>query len=182
MTGMISKKAEVLGYLQNIDYDKTNYRIAVEALIFTKDGRLLLEKRGKHAKDEIGKLEGVGGGIDPYEDLHDALKHSINTELAEHQGHIKVAIDHLLEIRCLQFDEKDKGPQDWVVVSYLCRAVAGEPHIGEPKKIEELVYLTMDELYAKDESELSLSTVAARKAYRPRYGSRPYYEVPENAE
>ena len=179
---MVTKKAEVLDHLKAVGYDKEDYRIAVEALIFTPDGKLLLEKRGPLCKDAVGLLEGVGGGLDEHdEDLHEALRHEISTELSGLNGDLKVSIDRLLEIRQIQFEEsKTKRLKEWVVVSYLCKLIEGEPVSGEPELIEELVYLTLDELYAKPESELSGSTIAARKVYQEKYGNRPYFEVPES--
>lgn len=178
---MVTKKAEVLDYLRAIGYDEKDYKIAVEALIFTPDGRLLLEKRGPMCKDAVGLLEGVGGGIDYHEDLLEALRHEISTEITGEKGKVKVSVDRLLEIRQIQFEEaKTKRLKEWIVVSYLCRLVEGEPDRGEKDKIEELVYLTLDELYAIPESKLSGSTIAARKVYKEKYGNRPYFELPES--
>lgn len=179
---LVTKKAEVLDYLRDAGYGSEQFpSIAVEALIFTPDGKLLLEKRGPLCKDAVGLLEGVGGGIDHHEDLHEALRHEINTEIGAGHGGIKVSIDRLLEIRPIQFEEpRTKKLKDWVVVSYLCKLLEGRPDIAEPEKIEELVYLTLDELYDKPAHELSGSTVAAREVYKAKYGSRPYFEVPES--
>lgn len=185
----ITTKAELLKSLEGRSDYNPKSKIAVEALIFMPDGRLLLEKRGPACKDEIGKLEGVGGQVKGFNDLLEALRWEIRQELGADAVGFKVSIDRLLEVRCVQFDEVAadsatkqvvaKRPQDWVVVSYLCRALEGTPIIGEEDKIEELVYLTLDELYSMPEEKLSRSTVAARHVYRPRYGNRPYYETAE---
>jgi hypothetical protein len=186
---LITTKAQLLKCLEGRrDYNPKS-KIAVEALIFMPDGRLLLEKRGPACKDEIGKLEGVGGSIKAFDDLLEALRSEIRQELGADRAGFKVSIDRLLEVRCVQFDEVavdretkrvvGKRPQDWVVVSYLCRALEGTPLIGEADKIEALVYLTLDELFSMPEEKLSRSTVAARNVYRPKYGNRPYYETAE---
>jgi hypothetical protein len=65
---------------------------------------------------------------------------------------------------------------DWVVVSYLCRLIDGQPIIGEPDMTESLHELNLDELHAIDEAELSRSTAIARITYQAKYGNRPYYE------
>jgi|GEM_PF-2553996 len=177
---LIKTKAELLNYLKRIGYNKKEheYRIAVEALIFTPEGKLLLEKRGPLCRDEVGKLEGVGGELKADNLLYE-LGEEFDQELgAERQG-LEIAIERLLEIRQVQFEEKDKGLQDWVVVSHLCRLKKGEPVIGEPGKIASLHEISLEELYEMDEEKLSNSTIAARKVYKARYGNRPYYEIPE---
>lgn len=179
---MIRNKEELSAYLESIGYDKSesDYKIAVEALIFTPEGKVILEERGPDAKDEVGKLEGVGGGIGDNDDLHRALQEEIGTELGVLEGGLKVEIERLLEVRQVQFEDELGYLNDWVVVSYLCRQIEGIPVIGEPGKIAALHELTLDEIYAMDEADISKSVVIGRETYRAKYGNRPYYEVPED--
>jgi hypothetical protein len=177
---LIKTKTELLDYLNSIGYDKKDYRIAVEALIFTPEGKLLLEKRGPECRDEVGKLEGVGGRLKG-NDLLQELREEFDQELTAQQQELEIDIERLLEIRQVQFKEKDKGWQDWVVVSYLCRLKKGKPAIGEPGKIASLHEISMDKLYKMNKKKLSNSTTAAREVYKARYGNRPYYEVSEPA-
>lgn len=176
---LIQTKAQLFDYLTRIGYSKKDYRIAVEALIFTPEGKLLLEERGPECRDEIGKLEGVGGRLNG-NDLLQELREEFDQELAAHNQGLEIDIERLLEIRQVQFEEQYKGLQDWIVVSHLCRIKKGEPAIGEPGKIASLRKVSMDELYEMDEEDLSNSTIAARKTYKALYGNRPYYEVPES--
>jgi len=181
---MIRTRTELLTFLDSIGYDKPDYQIAVEALIFTPEGKILLQKRGKGARDAVGKLEGIGGTVeDEDDDLHERLQKEISEELGAPIGGINVSIERLLEVRQVQFEERTtKELKDWVVVSHLSRVIGGEPAIGEPSNTESLHELTLDQLYAMDEADLSNSTLAARKTYRNKYGDRPYYEVPEDTE
>ncbi len=180
---MIREKTELLAHLESIGYDKPNYRIAVEALIFTPEGKILLERRGREARDAVGKLEGVGGKVSESDnDLLQKLQEEIRNELGATRGGLKVAIERLLEVRQVQFSDRAVGPLDWVVVSYLCRIIEGTPVIGEPRKIASLEYLTLDELYAMPEKDLSNSMIGARETYKAKYGNRLYYEVPEDVE
>jgi hypothetical protein len=176
---MITTRSELLAYLDSIGYNKQKYRIAVEGLIFRSDGRLLLEKRGPQCRDEIGKLEGVGGSLGTAENLLQKLHEEFEQELAAKNVGLEIAIDRLLEVRQVQFEEAGRGWLDWVVVSYLCRIIKGVPDIGEKGKIASLEYLTLDQLYAMPEDDLSKSTVSARQIYAAKYGNRPYYEVPD---
>jgi len=177
---LIKTKSELIAYLKHIGYNKkeNEYRIAVEALIFTPAGKLLLEKRGPLCRDEVGKLEGVGGRL-KQDDLLYELHEEFDEELAAEAQELEIEIDRMLEIRQVQFEEKDKGLQDWIVVSYLCRLKKGIPAIGEPGKIESLHEVDLQDLYAMEEARLSNSTIAARKVYQARFGNCPYYEVAE---
>jgi 8-oxo-dGTP pyrophosphatase MutT (NUDIX family) len=179
---MIRTRTELLTFLDSIGYDNPDYQIAVEALIFTPEGKILLQKRGKSARDAVGKLEGIGGTVEDGDDnLHERLQKEIGEELGAPIGGVEVDIERLLEIRQVQFEERvTKKLKDWVVVSHLCRITEGKPVIGEPDNTESLHELTLDELYAMDEADLSNSAIAARKTYREKYGNRPYYEVPED--
>src|SRR5579859_5665044 len=176
---LIQKKSQLLDYLAGIGYNKKDYRIAVEALIFTPEGKLLLEERGPECRDEIGKLEGVGGGLYG-DDLLQELREEFDQELAAKTQQLVIDIDQLLEIRQVQFEEQDKGLQDWIVVSHLCRIRKGKPAIGEPGKITSLREISMEDLYQMEEAKLSNSTIAARKTYQALYGNRPYYEIPDS--
>ena len=103
----------------------------------------------------------------------------------EEEGNVplEVKIDRILEIRQVQFKERITGKmKDWVVISHLCRLISGTPQITGPHLTESLHYLTLDELYAMDEADLSNSTIVARITYRKKYGNRPYYEIPEDDE
>ncbi|MSP12237.1 MAG: NUDIX domain-containing protein [Chloroflexi bacterium] len=179
---MMRTKAEVLDHLRKIGYHKPGFRIAVEALIFTPEGKILLQKRGPHSRDEIGKLEGVGGSLGDREDLLQELREEIDQELSAQAVGLEIVVDRLFEIRQVEFYEQDHGLQNWVIVSFLCRIKKGKPEIGEPGKTESLHEFTLSELQKKEEDELSKSTIGARRTYQDRYGNRPYYEVLEEGE
>jgi hypothetical protein len=180
---MITKLQELLDYLESIGYKNTNYRIAVEGLIFTEDGRILLEKRGPGSRDEVGKLEGVGGSFTrARQDLLEELFEEFDQEIGRKKNGLDINVERLLEVRPVQFMQyKTKVVEDWIVVSYLCRLRKGTPTITEKDKIESLHYLTLDELYAMNDADLSNSTIAARITYRNKYGNRPFFEVAEES-
>lgn len=180
---LIKTQEELLAYLDKIGYDKTDYRVAVEALIFNSEGKLLLEERGKKVQDEEGKLEGVGGSL-RINDLLQALQEEFNQELAAKVVGLEIQVDRLLEVRQIQFEEKKAGStsgiwREWVVVSHLCRIAKGTPAIGEPGKVAKLHYVTLDELFVLPEERLSRSVIVGREVYKAKYGSRPYYDLPD---
>lgn len=177
---MIRFKPQLFEYLKNSGLETKNpneMRIAVEALIFTPQGRLLLEKRGQLVRDEVGKLEGVGGSIGEHTDLHRALKERIENELGEQ---VNVKIDQLLEVRLVNFVDRDRGTLEWVIVSYLCQLVEGTPEICEPDMVDELLELTLDEFFQRKETDLSQSAILGRKTYQKRFGNRLFFAALED--
>jgi hypothetical protein len=168
-------KTQLLEYLKSSGYASNEQRIAVEALIFTTEGKIILEKRGRAVRDEIGKLEGVGGSIGQHTDLLQALKERFENELGEQ---VIINIDRLLEVRKVTFIERDRGSVDWIIVSYLCKLVDGTPEIYEPDMVDDLMEFTLDELFLLPEDDLSQSTIVARNTYKKSFGNRPYFECP----
>ncbi len=159
-------------HLAELRLDATGYRIAVEALIFDQNGRLLLQERGDDARDEIGKLEGVGGRVFS-DDLLECVHHYVREEIGASVG---VQVDELLEVRPSRFVERNQ-PEDWVVVSYLCRLLHGEPEIVDPSSTAALRWLRLTELNAIPDSDLSRSTSRARDLYRAKYRTTPYFSA-----
>jgi predicted MPP superfamily phosphohydrolase/ADP-ribose pyrophosphatase YjhB (NUDIX family) len=172
-TSPLETMSDLKDHLQQQGWDVTGYRIAVEALIFNHQGRLLLQKRGELSRDEVGKLEGVGGQVKGEESLTDCLRSHVQKEIGPR---VKIGIDQLLEVRPTRFVERAKDPQDWIVVSYLCRLLSGKPVIVDRERTAKLSWLTLDQLYAAPDEDLSRSTSRARDLYRVKYGTRPYFE------
>lgn len=169
-------KRELDLYLEREAYNTEGYRIALEAHIFDARGRVLLQERGIKCRDEVGKLEGVGGELRNKEDLHEALTEKIHRELG---NSVVVQIDHLLEVRPVRFIENNKGPQDWFIVSYLCKLIEGVPESPDPGIVAALRFFTLDELFDLEDQTLSRSTSRARMLYKAKFGNRPYYEIME---
>jgi hypothetical protein len=181
--------SELRGAAEHVGLEFDRYRIAVAGVIFCPDGRVLLEKRGVQARDEQGTLEGVGGSISE-QDLYQALQRAIRQELCdENGGPLRVSIDQFLDFHAFKFQDKHTGGlRDWIVVTYLCYLHEGSPRSNE-HKIEELKFLTLDELYAwpvdgDPESipeglrrePLSPWTVHVRDVYRNRYGNQLFFQ------
>lgn len=168
--------AEVTQHLRERRLDATGYRIAVEALIFDANGLLLLQERGENARDEVGKLEGIGGTVFS-DDLVECVHHHVRDEIG---ASVRIDVDELLEVRPTRFVERD-APEDWVVVSYLCRLVEGEPEIVDKSKTRALHWFRLTALHALPDEKLSRSTSRARDLYRIKYRTTPYFSRAESA-
>jgi 8-oxo-dGTP diphosphatase len=100
------------------------------AMVFNNEGKVFLSKRGKKSRNEIGKWDFPGGGVDFGEKCEDAIKREIKEE---HDIEIEVIellefIDHIIP------EEK----QHWVSPSFVAKLVSGEAKIMEPEKSEEI--------------------------------------------
>ncbi len=120
--------------------------VGVGAAIFDKDGKLLITKRGKEAKNERGKWEITGGGVEFGETFEQAIKREIKEELG-----IEIDILELLGI-C---DHIIPGEhQHWVSPTYICEIKEGKPKILEPNKCSQIGWFTL-----KEAEKLPLSIV-----------------------
>lgn len=122
---------------QSIVVGKDVIGVGVGALIFNDDGQLLLSKRGNLAKNERGKWEIPGGGIEYGETLQAGLKREVKEELG-----ISIEILELLDI--CDHILPDEG-QHWVSPTYICRITNGTPQILEPGKSDEIGWFTLEE-------------------------------------
>lgn len=111
--------------------------VGVGAAIFNNDGRLFLTLRGKKAKNERGKWEIPGGGVEFGETLEDAIIREIKEE---HKIDIKVI--ELLDV-CSHIIPDEH--QHWVSPTYICKITKGEPIILEPEKCDAIGWFTREE-------------------------------------
>lgn len=110
-------------------------------LIFNKKGEVLLIKRGKKSKNEIGWWTKPGGAVDYGETAIKAMEREINEETG-----IKIKIwgllpytDHLIL----------KEKQHWVAINFLADIISGKLKIMEPEKCEEMKWFNIKKLPKK---------------------------------
>ena len=112
--------------------------VGIGAVIVNDEGKYLLTKRGGKAKNEKGKWEVPGGGIEFGENMHDAIKREVMEELG-----IEIEIfDHLPPVDHIIPDEG----QHWITSGVISRITAGEPTIMEPEKCDEIGWFSIDEM------------------------------------
>jgi ADP-ribose pyrophosphatase YjhB (NUDIX family) len=110
-------------------------------LIFNSKKEVLLIKRGKNQKNEVGFWQKPGGTVDYGEKVIDAMKREIREET-----NVDVAVwgylphtDHIIK----------KDGQHWVAFNYLGSIRKGVPKIMEPRKHEDLKWFNMKKLPPK---------------------------------
>lgn len=120
--------------------------VGVGALII-KEGKLLIQKRGKKTNNQRGKWEIPGGGVEWGETFKDALKREVKEEIGVE---IEVISQFGLWDEIL-VEEK----QHWVAPTFICKIKKGTPKIMEPEKSEEIGWFTLKEA---DKLDLSYIT------------------------
>ncbi len=112
--------------------------VGVGAVIVNQEGKFFLAKRGPKAKNERGKWDFPGGGVEFGEKIEDALIREIKEEYA-----LDIEVKELLEV-CNHIIPEEK--QHWVSPTFLCAHKAGVPKICEPEKCEEIGWFTLEEV------------------------------------
>ncbi|MFZ2025467.1 MAG: NUDIX domain-containing protein [Microgenomates group bacterium] len=113
--------------------------ISVGALIFNKEGKILLCKRSQQAKNERGCWEAPGGAVE----FGETLEHAIIREMKEELGiELEIqkqlpAADHIIP----------DDHQHWVPTSFICRIKNNKvPKIMEPTKCDAIGWFALDDL------------------------------------
>ena len=108
---------------------------AVAAVIEDGKENILLVRRGKDARSEVGKWENCGGGVEEGESKEEALIREVFEELG-----CKVKVKHVLYT--------DKG-DEWEV-DVFSTELLGEPSIQDPNEISEFKWVLKSELGNED--------------------------------
>jgi len=113
--------------------------VSVGAMIINADGKLLLCKRSKTARNEQGQWEIPGGEVEFGEKLTDAIKREMGEELDIDIELIKQlpAADHIIPA----------DHQHWVPTTFLAKLKGkNSPHIMEPHKCDAVGWFSFDKL------------------------------------
>lgn len=121
--------------------------VGVGAVIINSDTKVFLSKRGKEVRNESGKWEFPGGGVE----FGDTFKDTIVREMKEEYG-VDIEVIELLGVDDhIIPDEK----QHWIAPTYICKIKSGIPKILEPHKCEEIGWFTIEEV-----SKMSISLIS----------------------
>ncbi|MBT3817360.1 MAG: NUDIX domain-containing protein [Candidatus Magasanikbacteria bacterium] len=108
------------------------------ALILNDKEEILLLKRGKASKNQVGVWSKIGGSVEFGDTVEETLLKEAKEEIdcdIELLQFINYA-DHLLP------EEK----QHWVSFNYLAKIISGTPKIMEPEKCSDMQWFHIDDL------------------------------------
>jgi len=154
---MIIDSAGKRGYYSAMKKGIDYIGVGAGAIIFNKEGKLFLAKRGAEARNEKHRWEFPGGSVEFGETLENALVR----EIREEYGFVIEVVQLLDVVNHILPEEK----QHWVSPTYLCRYKNGKPCIKEPHKCEEIGWFAIGSIPAKDLSRASQKSLQSLKKY-----------------
>lgn len=135
--------------------------VGTGAMVFNRDGKVLIGKRGIEAGNERGKWEFPGGSVEYGETCAEAIVREIREEAG-----IEIVVFELLEV--VDHILRVEG-QHWVAISYIAKLAFGIPQVLEPVKIEAFLWVDLNEA---ENYELTLASQQNLKAFREKYGNQ----------
>lgn len=111
--------------------------VGISAAIVNEEGKFLFAKRGKKARNERGKWEFPGGGVE----YGDTMRDTIIREIKEELGIIIEPIEQLIPVDHILLDEK----QHWITSVFISRIKKGKPSIMEAEKCDDIKWFTLNE-------------------------------------
>ena len=127
-------------------------KVCVVCMLYDLDGKIVLHRRGEKARDEVGKLEAIGGSVDRSDgEFRDALLRELREE-AGVEAKFEIG-DFIVAQHTQHVDKNTEELIDWVVLCYEGRIVSGELINMEPDRCVEFTHKTIDEYL--DDKDLS---------------------------
>lgn len=112
--------------------------VGIGAVIFDKEGKIFLSKRGKKSRNEQGKWECPGGAMEFGDSFEDTIKREMKEEFD-----IDIEIIHQLNALNHRIPAEK---QHWIAQGFICKIKQGIPKILEPEKSEAIGWFTIDEM------------------------------------
>ena len=114
--------------------------VTVSYLCFDAEGRLLLAKRGENARDEHGRWDNGGGGVE----FGDTIEETLHKEIREEYG-ADVLSYEFLGVRDVMRNQNGV-PTHWISVDYKVLLDPARVVNGEPHKLDEGAWFQLDNL------------------------------------
>ena len=148
-TDEVKNMNELIEKISELDTNLDKIKVAVVCFVFDKNNNLILNRRGPGARDEIGKLQALGGSVNSQDiDFRDALKR----ELKEEGGSSStVIIDSFIGAQIDGKVDKHTGEYiDWIILGYKGILVDGELINAEPDRCVGLEKNSMENFLKDD--------------------------------
>ena len=136
-----------------VDYkDLKVIKVAVVCFIF-KGEKLILNRRGSGARDDVGKLQAIGGSVNKTDETFiSALKR----EIFEETGNKDIKIgDFIGAFHDRKMDNETKEVVDWIILGYIGFLENGKLENKEKNRCVDFEEYTLEEIKP---DELSIST------------------------
>lgn len=153
-TDEVTNIQELLNKINELNMDiEDGIKVAVVCFVFDCDGKLILQRRGKGARDDVDKLCAIGGSAN----MSDAnFRESLLREIREEGGEAaNVEIDKFIgAIHKNSYDKNSGSFNDWIILSYMGTLKSGEFVNSEPDRCSGFVSQYMEDF---DPDELTMT-------------------------
>ncbi len=132
-TDEVKTMDELIVKLGSVAPELDTIKVAVVCFLFDKAGKLVLQRRGPGARDEIGKLEAIGGSVNN-KDAN--LREALRRELIEEAGDkAEIVIEDFIGAQIDgKIDAHTKQYTNWIILAYKGLLVDGELINAEPDR------------------------------------------------
>lgn len=120
-------------FVKNKEEILDDYEVAVIVYAFDKDNKIIFQRRGPGCRDEVLKLETIGGRV---KESDIDFKSALNREIVEEVGtDANIEIEEFITATYAKtFDVRYNKEQAWIYVVYKGSPKSGELKIKEPNK------------------------------------------------
>ena len=116
--------------------------IGVGCIFVCHDGqkRFVLHKRSVNCRDEHGRWDCGGGALEFGEEFEDAVRREVQEEYCADALEITLCGTHNV------LRDRNGTPTHWVVLTFAVRVDVTQVKIGEPHKMDDIGWFTLDTL------------------------------------
>lgn len=164
-TDEVGTMKDLVKKLGTLDQDFGKIKVATVCFIFDKTGNLVLHRRGPGARDEIGKLQAIGGSVNK-NDLN--LRESLARELREEAGsNCEIKITKFIGAQLDGKIDKTTGEfVNWIILAYEGRMLSGELENLEPERCVGFEHAPLDGFKREDLSDTAYNFIQAMLSNR----------------
>lgn len=118
-----------------------------------KEGRVVLQKRGQHTRDEQGRWDFPGGALEFGETVEEGLRREVREEIG-----VEVLSSAFLGFRDVHRRLASGAPTHWIGLDFLVFVESAKVRNGEPRSIDAIQWFTRDAMPADNQlhSEIPL--------------------------
>ncbi|MCH5167218.1 MAG: NUDIX hydrolase [Erysipelotrichales bacterium] len=132
-TEEVKDMSELVDKLSTFDQDFGKIKVCVVCFIFDKNGYVILNRRGPGARDEIGKLQAIGGSVNNSDaNFREAMVREIREE-AGVNAHVELG-EFLGAQLNPAIDSMSKELINWIILGYKGNLVEGDVENMEPDR------------------------------------------------